>query len=207
MKRYVPLALVFAVGCAAQPPSPPPIVEVAPPPKKEIIIPPDPMANLPPDVQAAIQNHQTPTLHDGIATIYPYSPNQSWTVYCAPLSATEIRLNPDETTDKVRLDKGRKLSMPLADARKVDLGYASTSHAAQGATVDRVITNIDSGRSPELVNQRQAYVSWSRARIDLRIYTDDIERMRRAVARTQEKELALDIIERQQRRPSTAMRI
>ena len=113
----------------------------------------------------------------------------------------------DQRNIEVRLDKGRKLSMPLADARKVDLGYASTSHAAQGATVDRVITNIDSGRSPELVNQRQAYVSWSRARIDLRIYTDDIERMRRAVARTQEKELALDIIERQQRRASTAMRI
>jgi hypothetical protein len=58
-----------------------------------------------------------------------------------------------------------------------------------------------------LVNVRQAYVSLSRARLDARIYTDDIERMRRAVARTQEKELALDLIERQQRRPSTVMRI
>jgi conjugative relaxase-like TrwC/TraI family protein len=110
---------------------------------------------------------------------------------------------------EVRLDKGRKMSMPLADARKVDLGYASTSHAAQGATVDRVITNIDSGRHVALVNNRQAYVSLSRARLDARIYTDDMEGMRRAVARTQEKTLALDVVEKpsQQHRPSFGMRM
>jgi hypothetical protein len=44
--------------------------------------------------------------------------------------------------------------MPLADARKVDLGYASTSHAAQGATVDPVLVNIDSSRGAQLVNGR-----------------------------------------------------
>jgi ATP-dependent exoDNAse (exonuclease V) alpha subunit len=86
--------------------------------------------------------------------------------------------------------------MPLADARKVDLGYASTSHAAQGATVDRVLVNIDSSRSSQLVNDRMCYVAISRARFDVRIYTDDQERLRRSVARTQEKELALDVVER-----------
>jgi ATP-dependent exoDNAse (exonuclease V) alpha subunit len=89
--------------------------------------------------------------------------------------------------------------MPLADARKVDLGYASTSHAAQGATVDRVLVNIDSSRSAQLVNDRMCYVAISRARLDARIYTDDQERMRRAVARTQDKELALDVVERPHR--------
>jgi len=89
--------------------------------------------------------------------------------------------------------------MPLADARKVDLGYASTSHTAQGSIVDRVIVNIDSHRSPDLVNQRLCYVSLSRARLDARIYTDDLERLRRAVARTQEKELALDVVEKPRR--------
>ncbi|MBV8360834.1 MAG: AAA family ATPase, partial [Deltaproteobacteria bacterium] len=100
---------------------------------------------------------------------------------------------------EVQFENGRKVSMPLADARKVDLGYASTSHAAQGSTVDRVIVNIDSHRSPDLVNQRQCYVSLSRARLDARIYTDDLERMRRAVARTQEKELALDVVQKPRR--------
>ena len=105
----------------------------------------------------------------------------------------------DQHQIEVHLDKGRKLSMPLADARKVDLGYASTSHAAQGATVDRVLVNIDSSRSAQLVNDRMCYVAISRARLDARIYTDDQERIRRAVARTQDKELALDLVERPRR--------
>jgi type IV secretory pathway VirB9-like protein len=32
--------------------------------------------------------------------LFPYSANQQWTLYCQPLRATEIRLNPDESTDK-----------------------------------------------------------------------------------------------------------
>ena len=88
--------------------------------------------------------------------------------------------------------------MPLADARKVDMGYASTSHAAQGATVDRVLVNIDSRPSAQLVNDRMCYVAISRARLDAHIYTDDQERMRRAVARTQEEQLALDVVQKKQ---------
>ncbi len=118
--------------------------------------------------------------------------------------ATVRRLDGDNI--EVRFDKGRKVSIPLSDARKVDLGYASTSHASQGSTVDRAILNIDSTRNPELINQRLFYVGGSRARLDLRVYTDSVQGMRRAVARTQDKELALDVVERQQRQ-STAMRI
>jgi conjugative relaxase-like TrwC/TraI family protein len=113
----------------------------------------------------------------------------------------------DAANIEVRLDKSRILSMPLANARKVDLGYASTSHAAQGSTVDRVLVNIDSHRSPDLVNERQLYVSLSRARIDARIYTNDAHAMRRAVSREHRKELALDVVQQQQPRQSTGMRI
>jgi ATP-dependent exoDNAse (exonuclease V) alpha subunit len=105
----------------------------------------------------------------------------------------------DQYQIEVHLDKGRKLSMLLADARKVDMGYASTSHAARGATVDRVLVNIDSSRSAQPVNVRMCYVTISRARLDARIYTDDQERMRRAVARTQEEQLALDVVEQSNR--------
>jgi ATP-dependent exoDNAse (exonuclease V) alpha subunit len=109
----------------------------------------------------------------------------------------------------VKFDNGRKLSMPIADARKVDLGYASTSHAAQGATVERVIVNIDSKRSPDLVNQQQIYVSISRARLEAHLFTDDIDGMQRAVQRRLEKSLALDVVEkqRQQQRHSTGLRM
>jgi conjugative relaxase-like TrwC/TraI family protein len=109
---------------------------------------------------------------------------------------------------EVRFDTGRKVAMPLAEARKVDLGYASTSHAAQGSTVDRAIINVDSTRSAELVNNRALYVGISRARLDVRLYTDDEQRMRRAVSRTQDKELAMDVVQKQPRqRQSVGMRI
>jgi conjugative relaxase-like TrwC/TraI family protein len=101
---------------------------------------------------------------------------------------------------EVQLDNGRTLSMPLADARKVDLAYCVTSHASQGSTVHKAIINIDSSRGIDLVNDRQWYVSKTRPEWDLRIYTDSVQGMRRAVARKQEKELALDVIEQRQRR-------
>jgi ATP-dependent exoDNAse (exonuclease V) alpha subunit len=97
--------------------------------------------------------------------------------------------------------------MPLYEARMVDLGYASTSHAAQGSTVDRVLININSHRSPDLVNQRQLYVSLSRARLDACIYTNDANAMRRAVSREQGKELALDVTRQHQPRQSAGIRI
>jgi conjugative relaxase-like TrwC/TraI family protein len=100
----------------------------------------------------------------------------------------------DDRNIEVKFDKGRKVSMPLADARKVDLGYASTSHASQGSTVQRVVMNVDSTRHVDLVNIRQWYVGSSRPEDDIRVYTDSVQGMRRAVSRTQDKELALDVL-------------
>jgi conjugative relaxase-like TrwC/TraI family protein len=105
---------------------------------------------------------------------------------------------------EVTFDKGRKLSMPLADARKVDLGYVSTSHASQGNTVQRVVMHVDSTRHVDLVNNRQWYVGVSRPELDARVYTDSVQGMRRAVSRSQDKELALDVIKP---RPTHAMSI
>jgi ATP-dependent exoDNAse (exonuclease V) alpha subunit len=90
-----------------------------------------------------------------------------------------------------------------SEAKKIDLGYCSTSHASQGSTVQRAILNIDSSRRAELVNLRQFYVSSTRPEFQLTVYTDSAQGLRRAVARTQEKELALDIV--QQPRQSTGM--
>jgi ATP-dependent exoDNAse (exonuclease V) alpha subunit len=95
---------------------------------------------------------------------------------------------------KLRFDNRRELTLPLAQLRHVDHGYASTSHAAQGATVDRVIVNADSMRSAQLVNRRQFYVSISRARHDAHVYTDDAEVLRRAVGRDPRKAVALDAV-------------
>jgi len=107
------------------------------------------------------------------------------------------------TDDKIEIvfDNGRRLRLPLDQARHIDLGYATTSHALQGATVDREIAHIDSRRSVDLINQRQFYVSTSRERKELRVYTDDLQGLRRAVARRQHKELALDVVQNKQSPP------
>jgi hypothetical protein len=102
----------------------------------------------------------------------------------------------DSVRAVVRLDSGRQLSAASARLRHIDHGYASTSHSAQGATVDHVIVDINTQLSPELVNRKQFYVSISRARNGLTIFTDDRRQLGRAVNRSREKSLALDHQER-----------
>jgi len=109
--------------------------------------------------------------------------------------ASVVGLNAQNAT--LQLDGGREVKAGFSRLHHIDYGYASTSHAAQGATVDRVIVNVDSMRSAQLVNQKQFYVSLSRAREEARIYTDDTEALRRAVARAPEKSIALEVVKTQ----------
>jgi hypothetical protein len=54
--------------------------------------------------------------------------------------------------------------------------------------------HVDSERHADLVNIRQWYVGTSRPELDTHVYTDNADGLRRAVARTQDKELALDVV-------------
>jgi conjugative relaxase-like TrwC/TraI family protein len=118
----------------------------------------------------------------------------------------------------------RELTLPIDALRHIDYGYTVTSFSSQGSTVDKVVINDDSMRSVRLVNREEEYVSVSRARIDARIYTDDAQALRRAVARDPKKEIAMDAIRQrptqeltptqqttdlqpQQRQPSTRLSI
>ena len=74
-----------------------------------------------------------------------------------------------------RLEDGRLVSLNPAENRHFDHGYAVTSHSAQGLTADRVLINADTTAHPELLNARFAYVSVSRARLDVDIYTNNAE--------------------------------
>jgi ATP-dependent exoDNAse (exonuclease V) alpha subunit len=100
----------------------------------------------------------------------------------------------DERTARIRTEDGRVVEADANRLRHIDYGYASTSHSSQGATVDRVIVNIDTRRSAELVNRKQFYVSISRARHGISVYTDDRERLRQVVNRSREKSMALEQI-------------
>ena len=64
-----------------------------------------------------------------------------------------------------------------ADYRTFTHGYAVTSHAAQGKTVDEVLL-VASARSLPAINQEQFYVSISRGRERCQVFTDDSELLR-----------------------------
>jgi conjugative relaxase-like TrwC/TraI family protein len=94
----------------------------------------------------------------------------------------------------LKFDNQREMEMPLRALRHIDHGYAVTSHSSQGATVDRVIVNADSMRSAKLVNQKQLYVSISRARHDAQVYTNDLNTLERAAGRNPSKKVAMEVV-------------
>jgi ATP-dependent exoDNAse (exonuclease V) alpha subunit len=81
-----------------------------------------------------------------------------------------------------------------------------TSYSAQGATVDRVLVQIDTqdSRTRQLVDKTLAYVALSRPRYDIAIFTDRIERLAPALSREVVKPKALSPAEIGQYREEVA---
>jgi hypothetical protein len=90
--------------------------------------------------------------------------------------------------DSVLLADGRVIS---ADYRTFTHGYAVTSHAAQGKTVDEVLV-VASSRSLPAINQEQFYVSISRGRERCQVFTDDAEMLRSHVTRSSARLAAVE---------------
>jgi hypothetical protein len=73
-----------------------------------------------------------------------------------------------------------------------DYGYEVTSHSSQGATADRVLVHVDTDQAHEqLINSRLAYVSVSRGRYDVQIYTNDAGKLGEELSRDVSKQSAL----------------
>lgn len=72
-------------------------------------------------------------------------------------------------------------------------GYAVTSHAAQGKTVDEVLV-VASSRSLPAVSQEQFYVSISRGRDACRVFTDDKDLLRSHVTRSSARVAAIEAV-------------
>ena len=90
--------------------------------------------------------------------------------------------------DSLVLADGRVIS---ADYRTFTHGYAVTSHAAQGKTVDEVLL-VASARSLPAINQEQFYVSISRGRERCQIFTDDSELLRSHVTHSSARLAAVE---------------
>jgi len=115
--------------------------------------------------------------------------------------ATIAELDPSTGIARLRLGRQRELKLNLKSFLHLDHGYSVTSHSSQGATVDRVLVNVDTARRRELVNRKQFYVSLSRARLDALIFTDSREELPLAISRPADKAIALDAVDGVKLRP------
>ena len=98
--------------------------------------------------------------------------------------------------DAIQLTDGRVIP---ARYRTFTYGYAVTSHAAQGKTVDEVLV-VASSRSLPAVSQEQFYVSISRGRDACCVFTDDTELLRSHVTRSSARLAAVEVVPRVRKR-------
>ncbi len=110
----------------------------------------------------------------------------------------------------VQVDGGERVIIPLRRYRHeqgertgdvaLGLGYAVTTHKGQGTTVDRAY--VLAGGSMQ--DREISYVQASRARTETRIYIDqqeageELARLARRMKRSQAKDLAHDVIRKQE---------
>jgi ATP-dependent exoDNAse (exonuclease V) alpha subunit len=95
----------------------------------------------------------------------------------------------------VRMDGGkdRTVTFDPEQMRHFDHGYAVTSHSSQGLTSERVLVNMDTNVHPELINDRFAYVSVSRASQDAQIFTNSASSLTASLSHAVSKTSALEI--------------
>lgn len=97
----------------------------------------------------------------------------------------------DKDSLRVRRNNGTEVSLRLSRPLTIDYGYAATAHSSQGATIDRVMIDIDT--KSRSTNDAAYYVEISRARHEAKIYTNDHSKLPAAVLRRDEKTAALDV--------------
>jgi ATP-dependent exoDNAse (exonuclease V) alpha subunit len=72
--------------------------------------------------------------------------------------------------------------------------YASTVHAAQGKTADRVLVHLDT-KYEKTIGSESFYVAISRARQEARLYVDDHTKVILAIGRSQQGQYGLEALE------------
>ena len=93
-----------------------------------------------------------------------------------------------EADGTIRLRDGRKLDPTYREFLR---GYAVTSYASQGKTVDHVLFSDSAVRAA--TNAQQWYVTTSRGRRGIRIFTPNPAELRNSLANSGSRPLALDV--------------
>jgi ATP-dependent exoDNAse (exonuclease V) alpha subunit len=96
------------------------------------------------------------------------------------------------SVDRVTLQTGnRRVDLPAGKPLHLDHAYATTAHSAQGLTCDRVLYNAES--HSRATAQDTYYVSISRERHSVKVFTNDEMLLLKAVSTERAKGLALDL--------------
>jgi conjugative relaxase-like TrwC/TraI family protein len=127
----------------------------------------------------------------------------------APGDVVRITRNGRTADDQHRLDNGARYQVRgfaangdivlqngwtvAKDFGHLTYGYVVTSHASQGKTVDRVFIGQASQSYPAS-SREQFYVSASRAREQVTIYTDDKQALREAISQTDGRLTATEFV-------------
>lgn len=96
-------------------------------------------------------------------------------------------------TVSVRLDNGRKVEVAVKAFQNLELGYASTTHKAQGSTIDQVYV-LAGG---QMQDREMSYVQMSRGREHTKIFVDrqnagkEMKELAESMQRNHQKELAM----------------
>jgi hypothetical protein len=106
--------------------------------------------------------------------------------------------------ERVQVKAVQDRRITLADGRVLPAnfnafthGYAVTSHSSQGKTVDEVLL-VASSKSFPAVNREQFYVSISRGRERVQVFTDDSELLARRITDSHERKAAVELTELRQ---------
>lgn len=95
-----------------------------------------------------------------------------------------------QTLTLIKAD-GSQVTLDASRSLHLDHGYASTVHAAQGQTADRVLIEADTRSAT--ANESSYYVAISRARDEVKLYTDDKQALPDSMSRADQKSAALEL--------------
>lgn len=118
-------------------------------------------------------------------------------------NGSTFRIEGFDKEGHVRLSNGATLA---PDFGHFNLGYVSTSHSSQGKTADKIILS-QSSATFRASSMEQFYVSVSRGREAVSIYTDDKEHLKQAVSQSAERTSATELMAKRQEQSQEINRI
>jgi len=114
---------------------------------------------------------------------------------------TVLKVRPGKEEIEVQLDSGLKTRIQTKTYKHFKLGYAITTHKAQGMTAENAYLLVGG----PMQDREFSYVQASRAKLQTRIFTDrleagdELQELTRQMANSRQKDLAVSLLEKQRR--------